>query len=129
MRFAWRTNTMVLSDHKVAITELPQGCYTNSKGITEGGTTRSSPKSHIILRKNKRELKFIALRAIMTESSQFSIVNNSFSLSCNPFFEIWICKSLSVRIQHPAKNTNELGTAWQNIAGNRHIHEQKESHL
>ena len=65
----------------------------------------------------------------MTESSQFSIVNNSFSLSCNPFFEIWICKSLSVRIQHPAKNTNELGTAWQNIAGNRHIHEQKESHI
>ena len=32
--------------------------------------------------------------------------------SCNPFFEIWICKSLS----EGKKNTNDLGLAWQNIA-------------
>ena len=27
MRFAWRTETMVLPDHKVGITEQSQGCY------------------------------------------------------------------------------------------------------
>ena len=27
----------------------------------------------------------------------------------------------------PAKNANELGPAWQNIAGNRHIYGQKEN--
>ena len=28
-------------------------------------------------------------------------------------------------LKHPVKNTNVLGPAWQNIAGNHHIHEQK----
>ena len=28
-------------------------------------------------------------------------------------------------LKHPVKNTNELGPAWQNIAGNHHIHGQK----
>ena len=32
---------------------------------------------------------------------------------CNPFFEIWICKSLSERKK---KDTNDLYSAWQNIA-------------
>ena len=45
------------------------------------------------------------------------------------FFEIWICKSLSMRIYHPAKNTNELGPASQNIAGKSDIHGQKENGL
>ena len=53
---------MVLSDLKVPITEQSQGYYANSKGITKGGTTRSSPKTHIILTKNKRQLKFIPLK-------------------------------------------------------------------
>ena len=58
----------------------------------------------------------------------------SFSLSYNPchffFFEIWICKSLSVRIYNrPAKSAKELGPAWQNIAGKSDIHGQKESGL
>ena len=41
-----------------------------------------------------------------------------FSLRCNPFFEIWICKTLSER-------TNEVGPAWQTFAGNHHIPWQK----
>ena len=58
----------------------------------------------------------------------------SFSLSYNPchffFFEIWICKSLSVRIYNrPAKSAKELGPAWQNIAGKSDIHGQKQSGL
>ena len=28
-------------------------------------------------------------------------------------------------LKHHVKNTNELGPAWQNIAGNHHIHGQK----
>ena len=43
----------------------------------------------------------------------------SLSLSCNPFFEIWI--SLSAMLK-----TLQAG---QNIAGNRHIHGQKENRL
>ena len=58
----------------------------------------------------------------------------SFSLSYNPchffFFEVWIWKSLSVRIYNrPAKSAKELGPAWQNIAGKSDIHGQKESGL
>ena len=37
---------------------------------------------------------------------------------CNPFVEIWTCKS-------PAKNTHEPGPAWQRIAGNYRIRGQK----
>ena len=52
----------------------------------------------------------------------------SFSLSCNRFFEMWITGSENHYpwefLKHPAKNANELGPAWQNIAGNRHIHGQ-----
>ena len=29
--------------------------------------------------------------------------------------------------KHPAKNANELGPAWQNLVGKRHIHEHKEN--
>ena len=43
----------------------------------------------IILRKTSWSLKFIALREIVTESHSWC----SFSLSCNPFFEIWITGS------------------------------------
>ena len=32
-------------------------------------------------------------------------------------------------MEHAAKNTNKLDPAWQNIAGNRHIHGQKENRL
>ena len=71
MRFAWRTETMVLPDHKVAVTEKSQDCLTNSKVITKGGTTRSSPKTHIN-RKTSWILKFIVLKAIMTESHRSS---------------------------------------------------------
>ena len=39
-----------------------------------------------------------------------------------------ILRDLDITIR-PAKNANELGPAWQNIAGNRHIHGQKENRL
>ena len=32
-------------------------------------------------------------------------------------------------LNHPAKNANELGPAWQNIAVKSDIHEQKENDL
>ena len=59
----------------------------------------------------------------------------SLRLSYNPchfffFFEISICKSLSVRIYNrPAKSAKELGPAWQNIARKSDFHGQKESGL
>ena len=31
--------------------------------------------------------------------------------------------------KHPAKNANELGPAWQNLAGKSHIHGHKENRL
>ena len=34
MKFAWRTETMVLPDHKVGITERSQGLYTMEAKIT-----------------------------------------------------------------------------------------------
>ena len=34
-----------------------------------------------------------------------------------------------MRINHPAKNANELGPAWQNIAVKSDIHGQKENGL
>ena len=37
--------------------------------------------------------------------------------------------TIYVRVWHPSKNANELGSAWRNIAGNRHIHRQIENHL
>ena len=40
---------------------------------------------------------------------------------CNPFVEIWTCKS-------PAKNTHEPGPAWQRIAGNYRIRGERKSH-
>ena len=60
----------------------------------------------------------------MTHSA---VVHNlcSFSLSCCSFFKIGICKSVSLRIWHPAKTTDELGPVWQNIARKLHIHGQK----
>jgi len=41
----------------------------------------------------------------------FAILPTGFD--CNPFFEIWICESLSARINYSTscKNTNELGPA------------------
>ena len=41
----------------MAITEQSQGCYANSKGITKAGTTRSSPKTYIILGKKQVGVK------------------------------------------------------------------------
>ena len=60
----------------------------------------------------------------MTHSA---VVHNlcSFSLSCCSFFKIGICKSVSLRIWHPAKTTDKLGPVWQNIARKLHIHRQK----
>ena len=52
----------------------------------------------------------------------------SFSLRCNPLFEIWMYKSLSIRENLTSckkNNTNKLGSAWQNIAGNHRIPWQK----
>ena len=34
-----------------------------------------------------------------------------------------------MRINHPAKNANELGLTWQNIAVKSHIHGRKENGL
>ena len=80
-------------------------------------------RSRIILRKTGWSLEFIGFRAI-------EILHNwcGYSLSYTPL-EIWICESLSVRINHPATNANELGPAWQNIAGKSEIHGQKENGL
>ena len=39
-----------------------------------------------------------------------------------------ILRELDITIR-PAKNANELVPAWQNIAGNRHIHGEKENRL
>ena len=60
------------------------------------------------------------------QSCHSAVLHNlcSFSLSCNPFFEIWIWKLLR-RIYHPEKTTNKLAPLWQNITGNLHIHGQK----
>ena len=46
-----------------------------------------------------------------------------FSLGCNPFFEIWISKSLRRK-----SYLNQLGLAWPKIAGlSLHIHRQIEN--
>ena len=77
--------------------------------------------------------------SLLLEQSWLSHIANlhswcSFSLSYDPchffFFEVWIWKSLSVRIYNrPAKSAKELGPAWQNIAGKSDIHGQKKSGL
>ena len=45
--------------------------------------------------------------------------------SYNPFFEIWTCKSLSVKIWHPAENSKRAGPSVTKIERNHHIHGQK----
>ena len=91
---------------------------------------RSSTETCIILRKTSWSLEFIAFRAIMTYISHIAVLHDSwcsFSLSYNPLLrDLDICKSLFMRINHPAKNANELGPAWQNIAVKSDIHGQKE---
>ena len=86
--------TMVLPDHTVAITEQSQDCKANSKIITKGGTKLSSPKTHVIFKKTLAGVK----KSLLKEQSRLS--QNAFlhGYRSNPFFEIWICKSLSVRI-------------------------------
>ena len=55
---------------------------------------KKCPSTHIIHRKTSQSLKFIALREIMTESPPNSPqLMLCFSLSCNPFFKIWIIGS------------------------------------
>ena len=44
--------------------------------------------------------------------------------SYNPFLEIWTCKSLSVKIYHPAENTKRAGPSVTKIEGNHHVHGQ-----
>ena len=53
IRFGWRTETMVLPDHKVAITKQPINTVKlyYSKAITKEGNTLSSQKTLIIFRK------------------------------------------------------------------------------
>ena len=107
MRFTWRTETMVLPDHKVGITEQSQGCWAYSKVITKGGTTHPSPKTHIVSRKTTT--------VKIHEQSRLS--------------QIAVLRSSRFGYHYPAKNANKLSTAWQNSAGNRHIHGQKENRL
>ena len=104
MRFAWRTETMVLPDHKVGITEQSQGCWTYSKVITKGGTTHPSPKTHIVSRKTSDSKNSWLSHIAVFHSSRFGY-------------------------HYPAKNANKLSPAWQNSVGNRHIHGQKENSL
>ena len=64
--FSWRTETMVLHDHKVTITEQSKACLANSEVLprfTKGEATRSSPKDTLSLEKQlgvKKKRKKIA---------------------------------------------------------------------
>ena len=44
--------------------------------------------------------------------------------SYNPFFEVWICESLSVKISHSAENTKRAANVTK-IEGSHLIHGQK----
>ena len=82
------------------------------------GTWRMSLDSHYPP-KNKLEFKIHCVKRnhdLIT--SQFSIVDVTLQFKLQSILQDldhWIWKWLSVRIQHPAKNANELGPAWQNI--------------
>ena len=60
----------------------------------------------------------------LTTQTQISNLFNVLSHWLNAFSHS-TSHILKENFKHPAKTTNELGPAWQNIAGNLHIHGQK----
>ena len=95
MRFAWRTETMVLPDHKVGITEQSQGCY-KCKHFQKLSLREElrTPVQRFTLFPGKQAVVKIHEHELWL--SHIAILHSwcNFSLSCNPFFEFWI--SLSV---------------------------------
>ena len=80
MKFAWRSETMVLPDHKVEIAKQPKHCYSKlyySKAITREGNTLSSQKTHIIFRKTL-SWSLLSHNAILNSWCSFSLSWTSF---------------------------------------------------